>query len=113
MLIKRQARLSRVSIFLSRAVDIPNSLRLRADWELVFADDEREANPTSFKFLQMAHAWKNTQARRTGGSDSLSGFTSTVIADAGSNSDASVKMGHGGDDGDDDIRSDTSSPVVD
>lgn len=28
------------------------------DWDLVFADDEREANPTSFKFLQMAHAWK-------------------------------------------------------
>ena len=111
MLIKRQARLSRVSIFcLSRDVDIPNSLRLSADWELVFADDEREANPTSFKFLQMAHAWKNTQARRTGGSDSLSGFTSTVIADAGSNSDAGVEKGHGGDD---DVRSDTSSSVVD
>ncbi|ESK94476.1 pre-mrna-splicing factor clf1 [Moniliophthora roreri MCA 2997] len=31
------------------------------DWDLVFADDEREANPTSFKFLQMAHAWKNAQ----------------------------------------------------
>ncbi|KAG2364050.1 hypothetical protein BDR07DRAFT_839195 [Suillus spraguei] len=28
------------------------------DWELVFADDGREANPRSFKFLQMAHAWK-------------------------------------------------------
>ncbi|KAF9077362.1 TPR-like protein [Rhodocollybia butyracea] len=29
------------------------------DWELVFADDERENNPTTFKFLQMAHAWKS------------------------------------------------------
>jgi len=45
------------------------------DWELVFADDEREANPTSFKFLQMAHAWKNSQARKTGSSGLLSGFT--------------------------------------
>ena len=25
---------------------------------MVFRDDERESNPTSFKFLQMAHAWK-------------------------------------------------------
>ena len=28
------------------------------DWVMVFRDDERESNPTSFKFLQMAHAWK-------------------------------------------------------
>ena len=28
------------------------------DWDMVFKDDERESNPTSFKFLQMAHAWK-------------------------------------------------------
>jgi len=28
------------------------------DWDMVFRDDERESNPTSFKFLQMAHAWK-------------------------------------------------------
>ena len=28
------------------------------DWVMVFEDDERESNPTSFKFLQMAHAWK-------------------------------------------------------
>ncbi|KAF9269435.1 pre-mRNA-splicing factor CLF1 [Marasmius fiardii PR-910] len=34
------------------------------DWDLVFADDERESNPTSFKFLQMAHAWNN--ARKSG-----------------------------------------------
>lgn len=37
------------------------------DWELVFADDERENNPTSFKFLQMAHAWKTNQNK--GGND--------------------------------------------
>ncbi|TFK22117.1 pre-mRNA-splicing factor CLF1 [Coprinopsis marcescibilis] len=28
------------------------------DWELVFPDDERENNPASFKFLQMAQAWR-------------------------------------------------------
>ena len=28
------------------------------DWVMVFKDDERESNPTSYKFLQMAHAWK-------------------------------------------------------
>lgn len=48
------------------------------DWDLVFADDERESNPTSFKFLQMAHAWK--QAQMVGGAGGkgpavLSGFT--------------------------------------
>ncbi|EJU01644.1 TPR-like protein [Dacryopinax primogenitus] len=32
-------------------------------WDMVFADDEREAHPASFKFLQMAHAWaKQKQA---------------------------------------------------
>lgn len=31
------------------------------DYDLIFADDERESNPTSFKFLQMARAWKNSQ----------------------------------------------------
>lgn len=40
------------------------------DWDMVFADDERESNPTSFKFLQMAHAWKNAQSQKP----TLSGF---------------------------------------
>ncbi|KIY53264.1 protein prenylyltransferase [Fistulina hepatica ATCC 64428] len=44
------------------------------DWDLVFADDEREANPTSFKFLQMAHAWKAKQAAGGGASAAPSGF---------------------------------------
>lgn len=30
---------------------------------MVFADDERKANPTGFKFLQMAHAWKENLAK--------------------------------------------------
>jgi crooked neck len=42
----------------------------------VFADDERESNPTTFKFLQMAHAWKQSAGGKTGGSSAvLSGFT--------------------------------------
>ncbi|TFK65896.1 protein prenylyltransferase [Pluteus cervinus] len=47
------------------------------DWDLVFADDEKEANPTSFKFLQMAYAWKNSQGKSGGAktaSAALSGF---------------------------------------
>lgn len=32
---------------------------------MVFADDERKANPTGFKFLQMAHAWKESVAKGT------------------------------------------------
>jgi crooked neck len=34
----------------------------RADWDMVFPDDERESNAASFKFLEMAHKWKQTQA---------------------------------------------------
>jgi len=55
------------------------------DWDLVFADDERESNPTSFKFMQMAHAWKQAQAKGTsassgtGASTFLSGFTPATV----------------------------------
>lgn len=51
------------------------------DWELVFADDEREVNPASFKFLQMAHAWKNAQGKKGGGSTVLSGFVAATKPD--------------------------------
>ncbi|KAH9848003.1 TPR-like protein [Lenzites betulinus] len=51
------------------------------DWDIVFADDEREANPTSFKFLQMAHAWKAAQAKSGGASTNvLSGFAAASAA---------------------------------
>jgi len=51
----------------------------------VFADDERESNPTSFKFLQMAHAWKSAQAKTSGGAPTLpSGFTASSAASGGS-----------------------------
>lgn len=51
------------------------------DWELVFADDEREVNPASFKLLQMAHAWKNAQGKKGGGSTVLSGFVAATQPD--------------------------------
>jgi crooked neck len=38
------------------------------DYDYIFADDEREANTTSIKFLQMAHAWAaNRKAGEAGG----------------------------------------------
>ena len=37
------------------------------DWELIFTDGEREVNPACFKFMQMAHAWKDAQEKRGGG----------------------------------------------
>jgi crooked neck len=69
------------------------------DWEMVFADDERESNPTSFKFLQMAHAWKNSQ----GSGGALSGFTAASSAPAQQDQDmddgtSDVASSHGGDD---------------
>jgi crooked neck len=32
------------------------------DYDMVFADDEREANPASFKFFQAAQEWKQRAA---------------------------------------------------
>ncbi|KDR79905.1 hypothetical protein GALMADRAFT_62351 [Galerina marginata CBS 339.88] len=53
------------------------------DWDLVFADDERESNPTSFKFMQMAHAWKQAQQAKNAAagpsSSLLSGFTAATV----------------------------------
>ena len=53
-----------------------------SDWDMVFADDERESNPTTFKFLQMAHAW--SQAKKSGQdvqpSALLSGLGSSSVA---------------------------------
>ncbi len=44
-----------------------------ADYDYIFADDEREANPTSFKFLQMAHAWAASRKAGEAGDGSRSG----------------------------------------
>lgn len=50
-----------------------------ADWDMVFADDEREANPASFKFLEMAHKWKAMQAAG-GGAPLLAGLAPAASA---------------------------------
>ena len=60
------------------------------DWDMVFADDERESNATSFKFLQMAHAWKNAQAAKAVSAN----IVETGGEDGGEDDDASS---HGGD----------------
>ncbi|KAJ6623458.1 hypothetical protein B0H10DRAFT_2162458 [Mycena sp. CBHHK59/15] len=62
------------------------------DWDMVFADDERESNPTSFMFLQKAHAWKNAQAKS--GGTVLSGFTAATAQEDDTHSD--VASSHGG-----------------
>ncbi|KAJ7982851.1 pre-mRNA-splicing factor CLF1 [Mycena polygramma] len=62
------------------------------DWDMVFADDERESNPTSFKFLQMAHAWKNAQA---GGGAALSGFTAATAKAREDDGRSDVASSHG------------------
>lgn len=81
----------------------------RTDWELVFADDEREANPTSFKFLQMAHAWKNSQVKKSGGSGLLSGFTAASAPSDDPVPSTSRSVGDVDMDREDDTKSDVSS----
>ncbi|KAJ7940478.1 pre-mRNA-splicing factor CLF1 [Mycena leptocephala] len=63
------------------------------DWDMVFADDERESNPTSFKFLQMAHAWKNAQAKTAGGGVALTGFTAASAKEDEARSDVASSDG--------------------
>ncbi len=41
---------------------------------MVFADDERESNPTSFKFLQMAHEWAKRSKTGAAPSSLFAGF---------------------------------------
>ena len=44
------------------APDVPRTGRVlmhrSSDWDILFADDEREANPATFKFIQNALAWR-------------------------------------------------------
>jgi len=47
--------------------------QLVEDYDYIFADDEREANPTSFKFLQMAHAWAASRKAGEAGAGAGSG----------------------------------------
>jgi crooked neck len=49
-----------------------DSTSLTLDYDMVFADDEREANPASFKFFQAAQDWKARAAAMADLSDSSS-----------------------------------------
>ncbi len=73
---------------------------LPTDWDLVFADDERESNPTSFKFLQMAHAWKTNQ-NKTGDGPAKPVLSGLAAASASKPKDddatSDVASSHGGD----------------
>jgi hypothetical protein len=44
-----------------KRTDIFCFILLSIDWDILFADDEREANPATFKFIQNALAWKNKE----------------------------------------------------
>ena len=75
------------------------------DVEWVFADDERESNPTTFKFMAMAHAWKMSQAKNNDGAGGgaaslLSGFTAAKVSlekEVDVNSDEASSHGDGSD----------------
>lgn len=53
------------------------SVTRHTDWDMVFADDERESNPTSFKFLQMAHEWSKRAKSGAGPTSILAGLATT------------------------------------
>ncbi|THV04777.1 protein prenylyltransferase [Dendrothele bispora CBS 962.96] len=74
------------------------------DYELVFADDERESNPSTFMFMKMAHAWKAQQGQRaangsTGSSSSnpLSGFVAAASRRTEEDATSDVASSQGGD----------------
>ena len=67
------------------------------EWDMVFADDERESNPATFKLLQMAHAW--SQAKKAAGG-TLTGTTTAPTPKRPVDDDATsdVASSHGSDD---------------
>lgn len=69
------------------------------DYVLVFADDEKESNPSTFKFLQMAHAWK--QAAGGGGASAFANFSTS---DDNSRSPSPSEDEESDEEGDDDKR---------
>ena len=70
----------------------------RVDWDIVFANDERESTHTTFKFfLEMARAtWKVAQAKSGGGASAtaLLGFAA-AIAVANVQQSGSSRLGQG------------------
>ncbi|KAI0038384.1 TPR-like protein [Auriscalpium vulgare] len=81
--------------------------QLVEDYDYIFADDEREANPTSFKFLQMAHAWAQN---KKGGAGGMSGFVAAEAAkDDSDDSDDDSDEGEKDAPMDEDAKSDAAS----
>ncbi|WOO82061.1 Pre-mRNA-splicing factor CLF1 [Vanrija pseudolonga] len=67
-------------------------------WDLVFPDDERDANPTAFKFFQAAEQWKAQQAK-TGAGGGLSYDIDSDDSDDDDDSDDEAAEGGEGVDG--------------
>lgn len=102
MSIQKLVRWSKVVVPVLLYLCLANTnLFICSDVEWVFADDERESNPTTFKFMAMAHAWKMSQAKNNdggggGAASFLSGFTAakaSVEKEVDVNSD--VASSHG------------------
>ncbi|KAK7695507.1 NineTeen Complex (NTC) component [Cerrena zonata] len=93
------------------ADDISKVKEFVEDWDMVFADDERESNPTTFKFLQMAHLW--SQAKKSGQavqpSALLSGLGSSQTSKPSASTEKSGSASASNDKGDDDASSVASS----
>lgn len=59
-------------------------------WDLVFPDDEKEANPSTFKFFQAAQQWAS---QRTG--EAAAGGLSYDMSDSDSDDDDEDEDGDG------------------
>lgn len=64
-------------------------------WDLAFPDDERDANPTTFKFFQAAQQW----AAQKGGMGTSAGGLSYDMPDDSDDSDADEDGDEGEDTG--------------
>jgi len=56
-----------------------------ADYDFIFADDERESNPASYKLLRMAHAWAQAKKAGTGSTMSSGGIAPTISSSSAEN----------------------------
>jgi crooked neck len=50
------------------------SATLKVDWDLAFPDDERDANPASYKFFKAAQEWAATRSQEAGAAAPTTGF---------------------------------------
>ena len=70
--------------------------QLEEYWDLVFPDDERDANPASYKFFQAAQEWKAKQAAAGVADGALgAGGLSYDMSDSDDDSDEEEEDGEG------------------